>query len=573
MVLSGLLFMTLALGHIPNNVFPHAFDKNAPVHFVLLMLISIFYSIYILIRRNRFEIPLKILGLIGFLVLAVLISAIGAPDLIGSLTGDTGRFTGAISLLCLIIVAIYHSQFKLEQIHKLVQIFVTAIFVISVLGILQHHKVIDLPGDVGVTGTLGNLDFFGAFVGTGFALFVYILPTVPRKRQILFSFFIVIELYAVYLAGPLQSYVDIAIILLAVIAYKFREYIPIYEISLNAKTFFGTLAIIIWLEGIFLMPFLGTFIPVLGNDPQVKIRGQFWLAATRQFTSSPMTGVGPDHYGSYYEKYRTVTSVQENPTLLANDAHAAPAQTLATLGILGTLAFVLLLALLVRAFCILDERNRQNRYKYAAIGLYLFVFTTNAAISPITLPHKYLFWALAGFIIGDAYRNTQISLNLRYRVISASLIAALVLPTSYVLVNFVPAQLKFLQANEKFVKDPNQKIDLEYNNFLPCLMYYPNMSRIFNKQGEKELIIFTQDQIKGNPYCIEAWITLAKIAYNQGDLPVMKTVIYKLIEIAPSRGEVITLAALYANKAGDNSLDDLVDKQLMKFNPGLIIVK
>ena len=573
MVLSGLLFMTLALGHIPNNVFPHAFDKNAPVHFVLLMLISIFYSIYILIRRNRFEIPLKILGLIGFLVLAVLISAIRAPDLIGSLTGDTGRFTGAVSLFCLIIVAIYHSQFNLDQIHKLVQIFVTAIFVISVLGILQHHKVIDLPGDVGVTGTLGNLDFFGAFVGTGFALFVYILPTVPRKRQILFSFFIVIELYAVYLAGPLQSYVDIAIILLAVIAYKFREYIPIYEISLNAKTFFGTLAIIIWLEGIFLMPFLGTFIPVLGNDPQVKIRGQFWLAATRQFTSSPVTGVGPDHYGSYYEKYRTVTSVQENPTLLANDAHAAPAQTLATLGILGTLAFVLLLALLVRAFCILDERNRQNRYKYAAIGLYLFVFTTNAAISPITLPHKYLFWALAGFIIGDAYRNTQISLNLRYRVISASLIAALVLPTSYVLVNFVPAQLKFLQANEKFVKDPNQKIDLEYNNFLPCLMYYPNMSRIFNKQGEKELIIFTQDQIKGNPYCIEAWITLAKIAYNQGDLPVMKTVIYKLIEIAPSRGEVITLAALYANKAGDNSLDDLVDKQLMKFNPGLIIVK
>ena len=572
-VLSGLLFTILALGHIPVNVFPHAFDKNAPVHFVLLMLISIFYSAYIVIHRNRFEIPLKIIGLIGLLVLAVLISALRAPDLIGSLTGDTGRYTGAVSLFCLLIVAIYHSQFNLDQIHKLVQIFVTAIFVISVLGVLQHHKVIDLPGDVGVTGTLGNLDFFGAFVGTGFALFVYILPTVPRKRQILFSFFIVIELYAVYLAGPLQSYVDIAIILLAVIAYKFREYIPIYEISLNAKTFFGTLAIIIWLEGIFLMPFLGTFIPVLGNDPQVKIRGQFWLAATRQFTSSPMTGVGPDHYGSYYEKYRTVTSVQEHPTLLANDAHAAPAQTLATLGILGTLAFVLLLALLVRAFCILDERNRQNRYKYAAIGLYLFVFTTNAAISPITLPHKYLFWALAGFIIGEAYRNTQVSLNLRYRVISASLIAALVLPTSYVLVNFVPAQLKFLQANEKFVKDPTQKIDLEYNNFLPCLIYYPNMSRIFNKQGEKELIIFTQDQIKGNPYCIDAWITLAKIAYNQGDLPVMKTVIYKLIEIAPSRGEVITLAALYANKAEDNSLDDLVDKQLMKFNPGLIIVK
>jgi CDP-diglyceride synthetase len=194
-VVSGLLFLMLALGHIPVDVFPHAFDKNAAVHFVLLMLISILYSVYILIRRNRFEIPLKIIGLIWFLVLAVLISAIRSPDLIGSLTGDSGRFTGAVSLFCLIIVAIYHSQFNLEQIHKLVQILVTAIFVVSVLGILQHYKVIELPGDAGVTGTLGNLDFFGAFVGTGFALFVYILPTVPRKRQILFSLFIVIELY------------------------------------------------------------------------------------------------------------------------------------------------------------------------------------------------------------------------------------------------------------------------------------------------------------------------------------------------------------------------------------------
>ena len=100
-----------------------------------------------------------------------------------------------------------------------------------------------------------------------------------------------------------------------------------------------------------------------------------------------------------------------------------------------------------------------------------------------------------------------------------------------------------------------------------------NIATILNKQSEKDLIVFTQDQIKGNPYCIDAWLNLAKVAYNQGDLPVMRTIIYKLIDIAPSRGEVINLAALYANKAGDKSLDDLVNKQLMKFHPGLIIVK
>ncbi len=570
-IATGLLYLILALGHIPVDIFPYGFDKNAPVHFVFLMIIAITYAAYIVIRHNRFELPLKVIALIWGLVIAVLASTLRAPDLIGSLTGDSGRYTGAVSLLCLITVAIFHSQFSLDQIHKIVQIFVTTIFIISVIGILQHHKIIDMPGDVGVTGTLGNLDFFGAYVGTGFALFVYLLPTVPRKRKILFAFFILVELYAVYLAGPLQSYVDIAIILFAVLIYKFRAYLPRYDLTLNVKTFFGTLGVIIWLEGIFLMPFIGSFIPVLGNDIQVQIRGQFWLAATRQFFSAPLTGVGPDHYGSYYEQYRTVLSVQENPTLLANDAHAAPAQTLATLGIVGIIAFVLLLALLVRAFCILDQRDPKNRYRYAAIGLYLFVFTTNAAISPITLPHKFLFWALAGFIIGEAYRGVSVNRNLRYRVISAALIPALIMPTAYTLVNFVPAQLDYLRATDKAVS--GQRIDLKYNNFLPCIIYYPSIASMISKNGEKDLIIFAQDQIKGNPNCIEAWITLAKISYNQGDLPVMKKIIYELIEIAPSRQQVINLAALYANKAGDEYLDDLVDKQLMKLNPGLIVVK
>jgi len=240
---SGLLYLILALGHIPVDIFPYGFDKNAPVHFVFLMITAIAFAAYIILRHNRFELPLKVIVLIWGLVLALLASTLNAPDLIGSLTGDSGRYTGAVSLFCLIVIAIYHSQFSLAQIHKLAQIYVTTIFIVSVIGLLQHYKVIDMPGDSGVTGTLGNLDFFGAYVGTGFALFVYLMPTVPRPRKILFTFFILVNLYAVYLAGPLQSYVDIAIILIAVLIYRFRSYIPRYDVTLNAKTFFGTVGL------------------------------------------------------------------------------------------------------------------------------------------------------------------------------------------------------------------------------------------------------------------------------------------------------------------------------------------
>jgi hypothetical protein len=180
---------------------------------------------------------------------------------------------------------------------------------------------------------------------------------------------------------------------------------------------------------------------------------------------------------------------------------------------------------------------------------------------------------LAGFIVGQAYKGVAIKPNLRYKVISAALIPALILPTAYTVINFIPAQLDYLRATDKLAKESGERINLKYNNFLPCLIYYPSIVSMISKNGEKDVIVFAQDQIKGNPNCIEAWITLAKIAYNQGDLPVMKTIIYELIEVAPSRQQVVNLAALYANKAGDKYLDDLVDKQLMKLNPGLIVVK
>ena len=572
---AGLLYGLIALGHIPVNIFPYAFDKNAPVHFVLLISVSVLYSLQIIYRQVLYFLPTKILLLVWALVISLFISAIRSPDLIGALTGDTGRYTGVISLLCLLIVAVFHSQFSLGQLHKLIQMYVITIFVISLLGIAQHFKLIDLPGDLGVTGTLGNLDFFGAYVGTGFALFVYLIPHVSRRQQFVYAGFILVELYAVYLAGPLQSYVDIAIILLALTGYFFRARLPIYELTLNAKTFFATIGIIIWLEGIFLMPFLGSFIPVLGNDPQVQIRGQFWLAATRQFTSSPLTGVGPDQYGNFYDLYRTESSVQQYPQLLANDAHGAPAQTLATLGIFGTIAFVLLLALLVRSFFIIDKRSKKNRIAYLSIALYLFVFITNSAVSPITLPHKYLFWAIAGVVVGNAYRGNlyQISINNLRRVNCLVLVLTLMVPSFYVLLNFIPAQYRFLVASQSFSKNAEPIPAIRYNNYLPCLIYYPTIATILNQKSEKDLIIYSQDQINGNPYCIDAWINLAKIANNQGDLPTMRTIIYKLIEIAPTRGEVINLAALYANKANDKTLNELVNRQLLKLNPGLVIIE
>ena len=570
----GIAYAFLAYAHIPVKIFPHAFDKNAVPQFIVLILVSSIFGIYILRRRNKFHLLGKITLLLWILIIAVLTSAILNIDFVGSLVGETGRFAGVIALFCLILVGLFHSQFNLSQFYKVILVYSVVIFGMAIIGILQKFKLIELPGEASVNGTLGNLDFFGAFLGTSlpFLVFLWLRNSGWRINKLRIYLIVagVIELISIYFAGPLQAYVDIAIVIIAGGVYFLRKYIPHYDYSLNVRTIVGTFFILIWIEFIFLMPFLGYFIPVLGNDEQVKIRGDFWLAAARQFFSSPIFGIGPDQYGNYYEKYRTFNSLEKYSNLLSNDAHSAPLQTLATLGILGVLAFILLLALVIRAFLIIISRDKDNKKFYYALALYVFVFISNAAVSPITNPHKYLVWAVCGFFIGMAYRGEGSQFN--YKMIPV-LVSSLVIPSLVVLANFIPAQLAYLSANETYAKNKNAEIDIKQSNFLPCTIYYNNVAIILSNKKDNQLLKYTQSQLKSNPRCVDAWIVLSKIRFNQNEIALMKEPIYKLIEIAPTRMEVVTLASLYANKAKDSQLNELVDKQLQILNPGIRIIK
>jgi O-antigen ligase len=563
---TGLLFLLLSLGHIPVKIFPHAFDKNAPVHFLILCLISVLFGIYILINHKKFEFSGKGPLLITSLVIAILVSTHFSVDFYGSLIGEAGRYTGAISLFCLLVVAIFHSQFSDSQIRKLVLIYCFTIFTVSTLGILQHFKIIDLPGDSGITSTLGNLDFFAAYVATSLPLLLYLGLNSSRKFKALLIIFTISELYALHLAGPLQGFVDIGIIVIALLIFRFRSFIPRFDSTLNVKSAVGTFALIIWLEGIFLMPFIGNFIPVLGNDVQVRIRGQFWLAATNQFLSKPLFGVGPDQYGNYYESFRTLDSVKEYPLILSNDAHSSTVQTLATLGILGSIAFALLLGLLVRSILIIDQRKLMNRKLLAILGLYLFVYLTNATVSPITLPNKFLFWAIAGYLVGLAYRSgsSEIKLSSFNKFSVPILVSILMVINLFIAVNHVGAQITFMKNWEKFAKNQSSKIDIKYNKYLSCTMFYDNIAMMINNQGNQALEDLSNSQVKANPRCVDAQINLAKLNYNKGNLAGMKLNVYELTRIAPNRDEVLALAAVYAAKSGDKELAVKVNKQYQK---------
>ncbi len=565
---TGALFILLAVVHIPNSIFPHAFDKNGAPEFVTFILIATLFGAFILLKPGRFLFSGRVVQIIWLLLGVALISTLFSNDPIASLTGDTGRHAGLVSLLCLLVVAIFHSQFTEIQVRRLISIYLLGVWVVSTIGILQFYKFFTLPGDTGVTSTLGNQDFFAALLGTAFPLVLYILINSTLRTKVILALGTASSVYSLWLAGRRQAYVDIAIALIAIAASYGWKKLPKRNLSLNARSAFTTIAFIIWIEGIFLMPFLGKFIPVLGNDAQVKIRGQFWVAALNTFLHNPIFGVGPDQYGNFYEQYRTIDSVKQFPTILSNDAHSATVQSLATLGIVGVAVLVLLIAALIRSFLIIIDREPEKKKQYLALLLFAFVFLTNSAVSPITIPNKYLFWGIAGFVIGKAYcvpKANAVPPQVYWNFQGIRYFTGLALVVSlFVGVNFTSASLTFLNALEKHASNPKTQVHYTSNGYLPCSMYFDAGYFMLQNQGSKVLDTYAQQVIDDHPRCPGPRLFLAKEAYNRNDMNAMGKQIFALEKISPSRADFLQAANFYAYKVGNEALKRQIVIQMEK---------
>jgi O-antigen ligase len=557
-------FLLLAVLHIPDNLFRYAFDKNAPVQFTLLTLLSGAFLIIIALKAERFRFQRIVVYAVLALLIVQLISTFLSGNVIGSLYGDSGRFVGFFSALALVIVAIFHTQFHLENFMRLLWGYLIGVEVVVLLGLAQHFDLIEFPGAHGVASTFGNTDFFAAFVGTSYPLLILLaLKATPRTR-ILLAALSLLNFSALYFAGPLQGYVDIALTIMGASIFLIRKRIPRFNWSLNIRTFLGTFAVIIYAEAIFLMPFLGDKIPVLGNDIQVKIRGNFWIDAVRQFFAHPFFGVGPDQYGNHYEQYRTLDDLKAYPDILSNDAHGAAVQTLATLGIFGTLAYIFLLAIVIRSILILWDSRKIDRKVTFLLGLYIFVYLSNSFISPITPAHKYLFWAVLGFIVGQVYRVKGAASKGKTGTRIAALIAlpAVVISTGL----FVAGQANYLMNVDKYGRDNSILINYTPSSVLPCFMYFDAEFLMLEKQGNEAVLDLAANELKDNPRCVAANIVKAKYAINTNDLATLRTYAYYLHKIAPARGKSIEIGMYYASKAGDVALATSIQKVMKDLN-------
>ena len=179
------LLLPLAVAFIPLSIVPTFFDRNASVNFLLLSIASLVLGTFVFKAKSLFISPIYLYLLIA-LFTGTSISVISNVGKINMLTGDTGRYTGLISLFSLLIIAISYCRVNVEDFQDHLRWIIAAVMAVNVFGALQYLEIIDLPTGAGLGATLGNSNFFSAWLGTSIPLFLAF--TYPLKRiQILFQ--------------------------------------------------------------------------------------------------------------------------------------------------------------------------------------------------------------------------------------------------------------------------------------------------------------------------------------------------------------------------------------------------
>ncbi len=358
-------------------------------------------------HQVRFLFTLKYLPqLLLFGTLVIISNSILKSDLDFAplIWGAPGRSTGALTIVLLVILFVLFSVHEEPDIlDRLLTCFLRTSFLVTWYGVVQFLELdpVSWQGK-DIFSFLGNINFSSGIWGLASSLMVAKIldPRLELSKKLFYVPHILINVFLIWESGSLQGLVIFGLCSVQIVVLVSSQIRKIPYLSL------------ILLLGLYLSLTL-SIIGTLGKGPFGKYflqdtmiyRTDYWRAGISMVQASPLSGLGPDAFGSYYREYRDeVAVIRTGANRTSDTAHNIFIDYASGSGIL--LAIVLLSVFIVgiwSAYRLVISSNFSSTY---VAGLSLLIgFFIYCLISINQIGVMVWFWAIAGAVISCSNSN------------------------------------------------------------------------------------------------------------------------------------------------------------------------
>ena len=324
--------------------------------------------------------------------------------------GTFGRNTGFLTYLSLFLILFSFALCRREQSFRLL---VLALYVTGFVNILV--SVVDLMGGKiftwdnpfgNVLGTFGNTNFISSFMG----IFVSALAAFALKAGLSIltrSILICIILLGVFVTIQTNSLQGLVII---AVGFSIVTY---FYIANQFKKRILNIAFLVVVSILATLGLLGTLqigpLKEYLYKPSVSFRGEYWASGIRMGLDHLFSGVGFDSYGAYYRIYRDSSALVSPGVNVATDtAHNVFIDIFAGIGLFGFIAYVLILALVLRAAFKVIRTRKSYDYMFVALFTAWTTYQVQSIISINQIGLAVWGWILGGAIIGYSKMETPV---------------------------------------------------------------------------------------------------------------------------------------------------------------------
>jgi O-antigen ligase/tetratricopeptide (TPR) repeat protein len=319
------------------------------------------------------------------------------------------------------------------------------------------------------------------------------------------------------------------------------------------------------------------------TDYGSRARGFYWRAAWEMFEAHPITGVGLDHYGSFWRMHRSPESVSflGGPSY-SDAAHSVPLQMLAQGGlILGLTYLGLVIVVLVSLVRGLVRLRGSERMLLASVGAGWAAYQVQSFVSIDQVPLIVLHFALGGAVVAasgssglrevrlpGALKPVQAHPNdaaTRRRVAAAAPrrrqvhVGDLVALLAVGMAVLTAAWLSFypLRANIAVAEGDRQLSRGQGNAALEAYeratglvpgqpVYWGKQAHLLAEVQQPAQARAAYDQAaRRDPYDVNALLNAARVAEQQGDQNAARTHYGRALEVDPLSPETLVAASIY----------------------------